>query len=62
MENRKEVSQKNKTRTTIKSINPTPVSISEKINKPKQNSNLKRYMGPSVHSSITYNCQGMETT
>ena len=32
--------------------------------KTKQNksTNLKRYMHPYVHSSIIYNCQGMEAT
>ena len=33
-----------------------------KTNKQKKtpNTNLKRYMHPNVHSSIIYNCQGME--
>ena len=30
--------------------------------KKTQNTNSKRYMNPSVHSSITYNCREMEAT
>ena len=47
---------KTKTRTTVWSRSHTSGSLSEKYT----NSNSKRYMHPSVHSSITYNCQGME--
>ena len=32
------------------------------IQKKKENSNLKRYMRPNVHSSAIYNSQDMETT
>ena len=58
MENSTEVPQKNKNRTTIWSSNATPGYISEKT----ENTNLKRYMHPSVHSSIIYNTQDMEAT
>ena len=47
---------KTKTRTTIWSRSQTSGYLSEKY----MNSNSKRYTHPSVHSSITYNCQGME--
>ena len=32
------------------------------IHEKNKNTNLKRYMHPSVHSSIKYNCQDMEAT
>ena len=38
------------------SSNPTPVHIS------RENSNLKRYIHPSIHCSTIYNSQDMETT
>ena len=49
MENSMEVPLKPKYRVTIWSSNPTPRSISG------ENSNSKRYMHPSVHSSTIYN-------
>ena len=49
-----EVSQKTKNRTNISS-NSTPRYISE-----NKNLNSKRYIHPSVHSSIVYNSQDME--
>ena len=33
-----------------------------KTSKEKENTNLKRYMHPKVHSSIIYNSQDMEAT
>ena len=58
MENSMEGSQKTKNRTNIKPSNSTPGYISKK----NENTNLKRYMHPSVHSSIIYNCQDIEAT
>ena len=58
MENSMEVPQKTKSRTTIWSSNSTPVCISGK----NENTNLKRYMHPSIHSSTNYNYQDMEAT
>ena len=56
MENSMEGSQKTKNRTTIWSSNSTPGYIS----KENENTNLKRYMHPNVHSGIIYNSQNME--
>ena len=54
------VSQKAKTRATIWPCNST---LGYRLKKKQtQNANLKRYMHPNVHSSIIYNCQGMEGT
>ena len=58
MKNSMEVAYKTKNRVTISSINLTPGHISRK----HKNSNLKKYMHPSVHSSTIYNSQGMEAT
>ena len=49
VENSMEVSQKTKNRNTI-----WPIAQ-------KKNASSKRYMDPSVQSSIIYNCQDMET-
>ena len=57
-ENSLEGPQKIKNRTTIGSSNPTPGCVSGK----DKNSNLKRYMHPSVHSSTIHNIQDMEAT
>ena len=51
-----EVPQKTKSGTTMWSSNSTPGYRS----KENKNTNLKRYMHPSVCSSIMYNCQDME--
>ena len=56
MGNSMEVPQKSKTRITIQSSNPTPGHIS------RENYSPKRYILPSVHSSIIHNSQDMETT
>ena len=48
--------KKLKNRTTIGPSSSTPGYISPN----PQNSNVKRYLHPNVHSSIIYNCQGME--
>ena len=56
MENTMEVPQKTKNRVTIWSSNPTLGHIST------ENSNSKRYMHPSVHSSTIYNSQHTEAT
>ena len=56
MENSMEAHQKNKNRTTIWPSNPTPGDLS------RENHNSKRYMHLSVHCSMTYNGQDMETT
>ena len=53
-----EFSSKTKNRTTIWPRTSNPVHIYEKKKKP----NSERYMSPSVHSIIIYNCQGMEAT
>ena len=45
-----------KLKVTISSSNPTPRHISG------ENSNLKRYMHPRIHSSTIYNSQEMEAT
>ena len=58
VENSMEISQKTKNRSTVWPRNSTPGYISKK----KENTNLKRYMCPNVHSSIIYNCQDMEAT
>ena len=39
--------------------NPTPGDLPEKKKK-KENTNLKKYMHPRVHSSTIYNSQDME--
>ena len=51
-----EVSQKTKNKTTIGSRNTTPGYISTMT----KNNKWKRFMLPSVHRSIIYNCQDME--
>ena len=57
MQNSTEGPQKTKTRTIIQSsIYPGNIS------KENENTNLKWYMHPDVHSRIIYNSQGMETT
>ena len=38
------------------------LTLQLKLIKMCSTTNLKRYMHPSVHSSIIYNCQGMEMT
>ena len=53
-----ELSQKNKNRATIWPMNSTPGYISEK----NENTNLKRYLHPNVHSNVIHNCQDMEAT
>ena len=50
--------KKRKSRTTVWSSNSTLGNISKKV----KSMNLKRYMHPSVHSSIIYSCQDMEAT
>ena len=52
------VPQKTTDRVTIWPSNSTPEYISER----KENTNLKRYMHPDIHSSINYNCQDLEAT
>ena len=54
LENSTEVAWKTKNRVTIWSCNPIPTHIS------RENSNLKRYMHPNVHSTTIYNSQDME--
>ena len=56
MENSMKVPLKTKNRVTILTCNPTPGHIT------RENSNLKRYMHPNVHSSTIYNSQGTEAT
>ena len=58
MENSMEAPQKTKKRATIWSSNSTPGYISGK----NENSNLKRYMHPNIHSSTIYNSQDIEAT
>ena len=53
-----EAPQKLKNRITKLSSNSTPGYLS----KENKNTNLKRYMQPSVHCSIIYNSQVMEAT
>ena len=48
---------KTKTRTTIRSRNSTPGCKSK-----QNNTNSKRHMHPSVHSSIIYNSQNVKAT
>ena len=55
-ENILEVSQKTKNRTIIWPNNSTSGFYE------KKNANLKRYIHPSVYSSIIYSCQDMEAT
>ena len=58
MKNSMEIPQKTKNRVTVSSSNPTPGHISGK----DENSNLKRYMYSSVHSSTIYQSKDMEAT
>ena len=58
VENSMGVTKKIKSRTTIWSNNST----SGYLSKENKNTNLKRYMHPSVHCSIIYNSQDMEAT
>ena len=51
-------SSKIKNRTVIWSSDSTPGYISKEY----ENTNLKRYMHPNIHSSILYNSQDMEAT
>ena len=53
-----EATQKTKIRATIWSSNPTAEYISQE----SENTNLKRYTHPSVHSSIIYYSQDVEAT
>ena len=57
MENSMEVPQKVKNRTIVWDSNSTSGTIS----KGNKNTMLKRYLLPSVNSSIIHNSQGMET-
>ena len=54
MENSMEVPQKAKNRIVTWPSNPTPGQIS------RDNSSLKRYMHPYIHSSTIHNSQDME--
>ena len=56
MDNSIEIPQNIKNRTTMWSSNSTPGYMSEE----NQNTNLKRYMHPNVHSSIIYKSQDVE--
>ena len=58
VENIMEGSQKTKNRATIRPSNSTPSYIFDE----NKNTNLKSYMHPNVHSSITYNSQDVEAT
>ena len=58
MEESIEVPQKTKHKTTIRSSNSTPGHTSGE----DENSNLKRYTHPSVHSRTIHNSQDTETT
>ena len=58
MENSIEVLLKTKNKAVILSINPTPGYVSRK----DENTDLKRYTHPYVHSSAIYNNQDMEKT
>ena len=58
MENSIEVPYKTNSRATIQPSNSTPEHISGK----DENSNLKNYTHPNVHSNTIYNSQDMETT
>ena len=58
VENSMAVSQKPKYKITFWPRNPTPEYTSKKT----ENTNLKKYMHPSVHSGIIYNCQDTEAT
>ena len=51
-------SSKIKNRATIWPCNSTPGHISEE----NENTNLKRYMHPNVHSNTIYNSQDIEAT
>ena len=53
-----EVPQKVKNRTTIGSSNSNPGYLSGK----NENTNLRRYLHPNVHSSTIYNSHDMEAT
>ena len=57
VENNTEVPQKNKNKATIRSSHPAPGYTFE-----NENTNVKGYGQPSVHSSIIYNGQDMEAT
>ena len=59
VENCMEVSQNTKNRITTHEPAIPLLGIHLKKNK---NTNSKRYMHPSVHSGIIYNCQDMEAT
>jgi len=58
MENRMEVPEKTKNKTTVWSSNSSPRYISQE----NKNTNSKRYMHHHVHCSITYNSLDTETT
>ena len=58
MENRREVPQKAKNRTTTRLSNSTPGYVSEE----NKNTNSKRHMYPNVYSSIIHNSQDTEVT
>ena len=64
MENSMEVLQTTKNRTTLWSSNSTPgcVCVCVCVYEENENTSLKRYVYPSVHCSIIYNSQDMETT
>ena len=59
MKNSMEVFQKTKNRTNY---HMTSNSTSDSISKGRENTNLKSYLHPHVHSSITYKSQDIETT
>ena len=60
VENRMEVSQKTKNRTTLSASNSPLGYISGK--KKIKDTNSKRNMHPNVHSSVIYNCHDTEAT
>ena len=55
-ENKMEIPQKIKNRTTMQSNNSKSVYLSRQ----NQNTNYKRYLHSYVHCSVIYNSQGME--
>ena len=55
-ENKMEIPQKIKNRTTMQSNNSKSVYLSRQ----NQNTNCKRYLHSYVHCSVIYNSQGME--
>ena len=57
MKNSMEVPQTTDSRIIIRSNNSTPGYTAK-----NKNTNPKRYIHPSVHSSIIYNCQDREAT